>query len=266
MGFKKFIISQIRKDTSEITSYTFTPVDGLLLPDFRAGSYIAVRMENVGDVASHMRLFSLTNFSNRKTFSISVMTMRAHMVALPNEDFVAPDGLFSKLIADRWKVGDEVELSAPFGNFLLTEARAESSDPIVFLAAGMGVAPLVSMTRSLLALGSKAQIYFIHAVTDSSQHAFREVLQDLVKKSDLIKYKVLYSNPSAQDKPGVNYDDVGKINNDVIKTFVGDALKNADFYICGDPLIKPALLCLKDLNVSPDRLNFEYFGPLGTGL
>lgn len=62
---------------------------------------------------------------------------------------VSPGGPGSKYFKSI-EEGAEIKFSGPFGAFILDETVARSSDPIVFLATGTGVAPLKAMVEALL--------------------------------------------------------------------------------------------------------------------
>jgi len=264
MGFKNFLVSDIKKETSEITSYTFKSVEKL--PKYTPGSYIAIRMNNVGDSPSHIRTYSLTEAPDQSSFSISVKTERARTLNIKDIVIDAPDGLFSNLLAERLKVGDTVELSSPFGNFGLKKEQQESNEPLVFLAGGIGVTPVLSMLKVLTKSRSKAPIYVLYSVKNSKFHAFDETFKSMMKNFPNVKYHVLYTEPQTEDKQGINYDVIGCLTPEIISSFVGENVTKANYYICGDPIIRPCIAFLKQLTVPPEQVHYEYFGPLGTGM
>jgi hypothetical protein len=64
----------------------------LLFPVSRLspGSYISIRMKNVGDAESHMRTYSLADVCNQKSFTISVKTEKAKPVTHNNKTYTPP--------------------------------------------------------------------------------------------------------------------------------------------------------------------------------
>src|SRR6478672_2531797 len=72
---------------------------------------------------------------------------------------VYPGGLFSGHLDGELSVGDRLDLSGPFGAFTLRDGR--SSD-LVFVGGGAGMAPILSLLRSLAEKGStrKARFYY----------------------------------------------------------------------------------------------------------
>jgi len=72
-----------------------------------------------------------------------------------------PDGKFSGLLADgELKEGDEVEVTGPFGVFTLRQ----SERPLLFVGGGAGMAPILSLLRSMVAKGiDRKAIYYYGA-------------------------------------------------------------------------------------------------------
>lgn len=93
---------------------------------FEPGQYVRIQPEGT-DIS---RSYSMANVpgADRLQFFIRIV----------------PDGAFSKWLATA-QVGDKVELSAPHGSFFLRD----EDRPRLFVAGGTGVAPFLSMLRSL---------------------------------------------------------------------------------------------------------------------
>ena len=62
----------------------------------------------------------------------------------------APGGAMSEYLAQRCTVGDRLDLTGPMGSFFLRE----SPRPLLLLAGGTGLAPVLSILESLAVAGS----------------------------------------------------------------------------------------------------------------
>lgn len=82
----------------------------------------------------------------------------------------------------------------------MKEGQATSPDPVVFMAGGIGVTPVLSMLRTLTEEGSKAPLYVMYAVQNSGFHAFDDIFKSISTQFPNVKYHVLYSDPKAEDK------------------------------------------------------------------
>src|SRR5690606_20459387 len=110
-------------------------------PDFLPGQYITVRAEHPTTPTSP-RDYSLSDRPGVGHFRISVK--REGPLAAD-----APEGLISAYLHDAIQPGDRIEVGPPCGVFTLDPAEA-GIRPVVLLAGGVGVTPLLSMFKSLV--------------------------------------------------------------------------------------------------------------------
>src|SRR5258708_39499122 len=71
---------------------------------------------------------------------------------------VYPDGLFSHFLDTTLQVGDRLNLSGPYGVFTLREG----DDDLIFVGGGAGMAPILSLLRSMAdrGIGRRATYYY----------------------------------------------------------------------------------------------------------
>ncbi|MBW0103625.1 1,6-dihydroxycyclohexa-2,4-diene-1-carboxylate dehydrogenase [Pseudonocardia sp. KRD-291] len=74
---------------------------------------------------------------------------------------ITPGGVMSEYLDSRAKVGDDIELTGPHGSFFLRESDA----PLLLLAGGTGLAPILSILRTLDAAGSKRPMHLLYGAT-----------------------------------------------------------------------------------------------------
>ncbi|WP_109473878.1 hybrid-cluster NAD(P)-dependent oxidoreductase [Ornithinimicrobium cavernae] len=92
---------------------------------------------------------------------------------------VKRSGPVSSWLHDHLRVGGTVEASGPFGMFSTTTHPA---DRYLFLSAGSGITPLMSMTRALRDLGDAADIVFVHCARTPDDIIFRDELDELAAR------------------------------------------------------------------------------------
>jgi ferredoxin-NADP reductase len=136
-GFRSFVVRKHIESESICSVYLF-PVDGALpLPEFAAGQYVTLRLRLLDGFITH-RNYSLSDCGKKHYFRISVKRL--------------PGGEASCFIHDSLRSGDIIDVSIPSGTFTLHKylktPRAERG-PIVFICAGIGMTPLLSMMYSL---------------------------------------------------------------------------------------------------------------------
>ena len=159
----------------------------------------------------------------------------------------SPTGVSHKLMS--LNVGDEMLIKGAFGKFVLDESASE----YVFLATGTGIAPLISMIRTLLSKGKTIPITLYFGFRFSSQYMYREELEQLQKKYPNFKSHIVASRP---DESWTFHK--GHIQ-DVLKLYSSPNLKQAKVYICGKPEIAEELVkfCNETVPFTPENVIIE---------
>ena len=88
-------------------------------------------------------------------------------------------GAGSRYLHDRVQVGDTIEVQAPSGKFHFT---GEGADSIVLIAGGVGITPMMSVTRALTDMAWQGDIYLIAACHNPEQFIFEAELKRLQER------------------------------------------------------------------------------------
>ncbi|MGN9866243.1 NO-inducible flavohemoprotein [Bacillus swezeyi] len=242
-GFKPFVVLDKRVESETITSFYLKPADGTDLPPFSPGQYVSVRIKIPGEQYFLTRQYSLSDAWNKDYYRISVK--------LEAEEG-KPKGRVSSYLHEAMEVGGSLEVSAPAGDFALSE---QTEQPVYFISAGSGITPVMSMVKTLAAKENDQQITFIHAAKSEKHHAFKEEVEKLFGEKQESRLLFIYSQASGEPSEHVIN---GRLNADILKT----AVKNpdAEFYICG-PLsfMKSVIEGLQNLGVSMENIRYESF-------
>ncbi len=174
-------------------------------------------------------------------------------------------GLVSNYFHDIVRTGSVIRSYPPRGQFVLVE---NSVRPVVLLSGGVGITPMISMLEQLCeesaVCGCSRPIWFIHGAISGREHAFGEYVRALADKWPCLNTHFVYSSPADTDVLGIDYDSEGFISIDLLKSKL--PLDDYDYYFCGPPpFMKAVYSGLKGLNVSDERIHYEFFGP-GTNL
>ncbi|QDT27688.1 Flavohemoprotein [Gimesia panareensis] len=250
-GYRSFVVDRKEPESDVITSFYLKPADGADIPAWQPGQYITVRIDHPTTPTSP-RNYSLSNQSGSDHFRISVKRE-------PGLTADAPAGLISTYLHDEVQVGDTLEIGPPCGEFTLDTAQPVTT-PVVLLAGGVGVTPLLSMAKSLIAAQPDVPLYFLQAARNSQTHAFAEEIQDLRSAGANVRTLTLYDQPLADDLENQNCDDQGVVTEKLLRDWT--PFEQAAFYFCGPkPFMQNVYASLKSLNVPADRVHFEFFGP-----
>ena len=163
------------------------------------------------------------------------------------------EGKVSNYLHKSVQIGDTLEVTAPAGEFILDK----KDSPVVFLAGGVGITPLLSMVQTVSAEQPNRSVQFIQAVNDSSVQAFKNELAN-IKLNDY-KLSFVYSNPTDADEQNPHFVKKGYVDRELLTNIVKP---DADYYVCGPvPFMQAVIYALKELGVQEEKIHYEFFGP-----
>src|SRR6201987_5042538 len=134
---------------------------------FFPGQYMDIAVPGTDQVRS----FSMANTSSRDGLLEFVIK-------------VYPDGLFSHFLDKELKEGDRLELNGPFGVFTLRESEAD----LVFVGGGAGMAPILSLLRSMADRGIHRKATFFYGARGQRDLCFEEELSAIAEKLPNFSY------------------------------------------------------------------------------
>ncbi|MCY7776920.1 NO-inducible flavohemoprotein [Bacillus haynesii] len=242
-GFKPFVIMDKRVESDTITSFYLKPADGTDLPAFSPGQYVSVRIKIPGEPYFLTRQYSLSDAWNKDYYRISVK--------LEAEEG-QPIGRVSSYLHENMEIGGSLEVSAPAGEFTLSEG---TDHPVYFISAGSGITPVMSMVQTLAHKESSREITFVHAAKTERHHAFKAETEKLLGANSANRLLYVYSRGAeATEEHTVK----GRVNEELLKSVVKDP--NGEFYVCG-PLsfMKSVIEGLQNLGVSMENIRYESF-------
>lgn len=144
--------------THDVKSFVFEAEAGRVFR-FVSGQFVTLRVEVDGKQIS-------------RCYTISSPPTRPHTLAITVKRVMG--GPVSNWLHDHVVPGTRVSALAPLGAFTLSGAQAAK---YLFLSAGSGITPVMSMTRTLFDLGSDADILFVHSARTPADIIFRRELE-----------------------------------------------------------------------------------------
>lgn len=109
-------------------------------------------------------------------------TRTLSLTNIPNDDLLAfttkipKDASSFKMALMEMQHGETVKLAEPMGDFILPKNPAI---PLVFIAAGVGIAPYASMLKSLIDKNQQRDIQLIYIARDESNMPFVDLVDSL---------------------------------------------------------------------------------------
>lgn len=250
-GFRKFKIERKEQESSVITSFYLKPADGGKVPTYLAGQYITVRMPTA-DGSTTMRNYSLSDKPGQDYFRISVKKETG-----PKAD--TPNGYVSNKLHEEFEVGDTLEVGPPCGEFFLN-TKDKHERPLVLMAAGIGITPILSILKTALEAMPEREIIFIHGCLNEEVQAFKPTLDELEEKHPKLTIHHRYSDPATDSVTREGNASTGFVDAELIESLT--PTRHADYYFCGPkPFMVNIYQDLLKWGIPGSQVHFEFFGP-----
>ncbi|MDR4306778.1 pyridoxamine 5'-phosphate oxidase family protein [Chelatococcus sambhunathii] len=243
--WRPFRVTKIADESRSIRSFHLLPADGAGLIRHEAGQHLPIRVKLPGGDKPVIRTYTLSVAPSDGIYRISVKR----------------DGAVSSHLHDTLRVGDVLEARAPGGGFTID---AHTKRPVVLLAGGVGVTPLLAMLRHLVYEGLRTRrirpTTLIQAARSKDERPFDRELAELAGAAQgAVRFVRVLSAPGDAVE-GVDYDVPGRIDAALLSRVL--SFGDYDFYLCGPASFTQSLYDgLRGLNVSDDRIHAETFGP-----
>lgn len=233
----RYKVHSITKPTPTLYEIDLMPADGSMM-DYKAGQYAFLRFVG-SDVSSESHPFSFTSAPTHNQTHVQVMIKEA--------------GDFTNTL-DKVKLGDELTLEGPYGNYFPREA-ALSDTPMVLLSGGIGMTPNLSILRHEIAEKTDRKIHFVWGLALGDDLMLIDEFEEIEKEHPNFSYHMIFSN---EEVAGYSY---GFITYEYLNEIgVGELYDTANFYICGPaPMINAAKKILKENNVPDENVYLEEF-------
>ncbi|WP_206184449.1 ferredoxin reductase [Thermoactinospora rubra] len=160
------------------------------------------------------------------------------------------DGEVSPYLTQDMEPGDELELRGPVGGWFVW--RPDGTTPVLLVAGGAGIVPLMAMIRARRAAGSGAPFRLVYALRSPGQLYYAD---ELLSPDPGVAVTLAYtrSAPEGHARPPgrLTAADLGPYG-------------EADCYVCGPTgFVEAAATLLVELGHDPARIKTERFGPTG---
>ncbi|GIH20102.1 ferredoxin reductase [Rugosimonospora africana] len=174
------------------------------------------------------------------------------------------DGEVSPYLVDEMMPGDEVELRGPIGGWFVW--RPEEPGPVLLVAGGSGVVPLMAMVRERARVGSAVPFRLVYSVRSADDAFYGEELSRLTGEGNGdgdgngLGVTLLYtrSAPPGTTRP------VGRITADDLSDAGWPPDAGSRAYVCGPTAFVEAVAgLLQQLGHDPSTIRTERFGPTG---
>jgi len=240
-----FSIRQFKTKVARITQMTHDIKEfELMLPDsetitFKAGQYIQVLSKPYDKIKESVsRAYSIA----------SVPSLEDRLEIIVRQ---VPGGICTTYMHQYLKVGDELVLNGPYGDFYLRETGKE----LVMIAGGSGLAPIKSIILDVIERNLDRQMTFFFGAVTGKDLYYVDYFRDLERKYGNFRFVPALSKPAPEDA----WDGELGLITDVVERHVKDA-NDKGAYLCGSPgMINACINVLKKIGFTGDMIYYDKF-------
>jgi ferredoxin-NADP reductase len=199
-------------------------------PGHRAGQHVDVRL-TADDGYSAQRSYSLASSPDRDLLELTVQLL--------------PDGEVSSYLVRDYRVGDPIELRGPIGGWFVWQP--EDPQPVLLVAGGSGVVPLMAMRRAHRDRASEVPMQLVYSVRTPA---------DVLYRGEIEAAGILYTRAAPAGSPRPPH----RLDRDDLPAPSG----SPRVYVCGPTgFVEAAARLLVELGYDEREIRTERFGPSG---
>ncbi|HJP89952.1 MAG TPA: ferredoxin reductase [Candidatus Limnocylindrales bacterium] len=204
-----------------------------------------------------LRLTAEDGYSVERSYSIASEPERTGELDITVERIEG--GEVSPFMHDVVIPGDRLEVRGPIGGYFVWEAAL--GGPVLLVAGGSGVVPLMAMARHRSRAGSRVPMRLLVSSRGPDEIIYREELDSLSAARD--GFEVVHTLTRQQPDAWPGY--ARRIDEQMLAEVLEPLGGDVRCYACGPTaLIEVVANALVKLGLPPDRIRTERFGPTGT--
>ena len=197
---------------------------------FLPGQYVNITVPGTDQTRSYS--FSNAPHEDRLTFLVKL----------------TPGGLMSGYLDQRAVVGDTITFTGPHGSFFLREAER----PVLMLAGGTGLAPILAMLRKMRADGSRRKVHLIYGVKSDVDVVELDQLTEIAETLAGFSWEHCVSDPATRAA------NQGRVMTLIRSTHLYDG--DVAIYLCGPPaMVESVRSHVTSTGIEPTGFYYEKF-------
>jgi ferredoxin-NADP reductase len=208
-----------------------------------------------------VRLTAEDGYSTERSYSIASAPPNGQAPSQTVELTVQrlPDGEVSPYLTQTLQVGYPLELRGPIGGwFVWDPGGPRAAAPVLLVAGGSGVVPLMAMIRERAAVGSHTPFRLIYSVRDPAALLYGDELARRAGDGLEVRYVYTRTAPPGSGQP------TGRINAALIASAGWPPEESPAMFACGPTgFVEAAADLLVRGGQNPGAIKTERFGPTG---
>jgi ferredoxin-NADP reductase len=211
-------------------------------PGHLAGQHVDVRL-TAADGYSAQRSYSIASAPDGDTLELTVQRLA--------------DGEVSPYLAQVLAAGDPLELRGPIGGWFVWEPEPA---PVLLVAGGSGVVPLMAMIRARTAAGTGSPFRLVYSVRGPDDAFYAEELAERQRGDDELHVAYVYTRTTPPDWP----EPPGRIGAEALTAPGWTPDRKPAVFVCGPTgFVETVANLLVNAGHDPRAIKTERFGPSG---
>ena len=213
-------------------------------PGHLAGQHVDVRL-TAEDGYSTQRSYSIASAPDGERLELTVQRIA--------------DGEVSPYLTEVLAPGDPLELRGPIGGYFVW--RPEDASPVLLVAGGSGIAPLMAMARFRIASGSPAPMRLVYSTRAPDTLLYSDELRKLATLEQGLRVDLVYTRQGPAGWTGP----VGRLDASRLASLAWPPSDAPASFVCGPTgFVESVANLLVAQGHDPRRVKTERFGPTGT--
>jgi ferredoxin-NADP reductase len=205
-----------------------------------------------------VRLTAADGYQAQRSYSIASAPEDGTRLTLTIEKLEG--GEVSPYLVDELQVGDELELRGPIGGYFVWEVNM--GGPLLLIAGGSGVVPLMAIMRHRRAVKSAVPTRFLYSSRSYDDIIYRSELDSLNHSTSRVE--VIHTLTRVQPPGWTGYR--RRIDINLLHEVSWSPEQRPLIFICGPTsLVEASATDMVELGHEPERIKTERFGPTGGG-
>jgi ferredoxin-NADP reductase len=230
-------VRAIRDETSHARTLVLAVPDW---PGHRAGQHVDIRL-TAEDGYQAARSYSIGSAPERPDVELTIERI--------------DEGEVSPYLTQDVRPGDQIEVRGPLGGYFVWEASR--GGPLLLVAGGAGLVPLMAMLRHRSAAGSDVEARLLLSARREEDVLYRDELRNL---DPVAVHITLTRGPAPPDWGGWTR----RIDREMLVAVGPEPARRPRIYVCGPtPFVERAAELLVGLGHEPRTVHTERFGPTG---
>jgi len=238
-GITRLKVADIIEETHDCKTFRLMGEEPLLF-SYKPGQFVTF-------------ILNIDDREVKRSYSMSSSPSRPHLLEVTVKRM--PGGLVSNWFCDHVKLGDVLTAKGPTGKFTCFNYP---SNKMLFIGAGSGITPILSMSRWIADTASNVDVKLLASFKSPQDIIFRKEFEMLSARSR--GFQVAITVTSGWHGTDFWAGFTGRINGHMLNMFVHD-IQERDIFLCGPkPFADNVEKLLRDMAYDMSRFHTESFG------